>query len=1340
MNGKIKTKFAALFAVALMITVCVVPVVGNEGVQAVVTDPSDAVSLTVSGNVYNSTGSKITNVELQITAGSETYKVYDADGSYSQTIYVPKDTIVSNITVTLNATSQKITNAAGEEVANGAYGLWTSNPSISYQNVDMKGISTKTISNVNFKAGYTTISGILYYANGAGSFGVYKTSTTVMLYEKDIPSGAAAVYVGTNYYSNSVDGNFVIYVPANLTPSKATSTFVVGANMPGISYADAAVGASGIGLKSTTQYVFTLSFDNKVADTITFGVPEDSKVILNNTSLSVTKDDTSKDVVYTLSDDTALTTNTINVNGTYGKVASNPVAIGSTTPISYTQTNVVSGTVKMSTVDALEGNVVLSLLKSDDTLINSYTSNVVDGKYEIWYPNGLTDVAKLGLKYSIGNFVAEYGPEPWQTYGTQVYNQNLTVNGANYVKISGKIFDESGATGVGNASISIAGMNIFGLKNGSVMTKVDGSYSVMVPEGQIVTIAPESTYSYDVASIQVQASSELSNLNFKMDDKKVEIKFVDYDAEVLSGVSVYYATYIESSKLWTTTDSNIDSDSEGVATLTFPGNVDLSKIYVVFDKDGRTFANDKDSTPLSPIAIGSITADVKVLDTYNAVEIVDANGEPLTTAGTLSVYKYNVSIENNVTVYEKIGSAYSTLTYSDGLYYFIGVMESQSVSATGSEVLAVEISETNFPDYIFNKVYVLSDVGSVTKIVAYSDSISGTVYEADKESIIKTMGGSTVSLYIDGNLQNSAVATGYVKKDGTFTVNTYSKLTSDSVIVIENSGEYTFEPQNVLIDNKDVTSYYANEMTFTVTFVDVDGKSIKSTATVNGKSVVNGKVILEPSIGDALNVAIQDRTFTGYEITEEMITSKKIDFVSNQATYTVYVTDSNGNAWENGSVGFNIWTTSEYEDENVGDAFSSSAFADGKIVKVLTVPENKEYAVMIGAGAYAKYFSNELYAFEDYEVTVPAIGNFVKVTATEANGSIVKTSILSAVAVYEKDTDVAALYVNANANVVEYFAVDGKEYEFDVTGVAPYSFGYDAVNSGRIYAVDGLLLANEETISGKVICANGYNMIPSSEIYVALESGESHVATTDTYGMYSAVVDVDKVVSYIVKDSNNEIIGESDTPDVVLKLSMFGGKAPVDDNTGVIAALYKGEDIVEIEDAVVLDGTYMFYMDVSKGDKVVLSFEVGGKTFQQAIDLKVVQNDIIVPGSLVLNTTPDLFTGYYVIYGADTAVIGSEIILSAKKTVSVPMDEYNVAYTTLVFSGWYVNGEKISEDVNATYTVDGPCEVYAYYTESVTETGADNSNDLSMDVLVLGIVIVILALLAFVYAVKFKKE
>ena len=70
-----------------------------------------------------------------------------------------------------------------------------------------------------------------------------------------------------------------------------------------------------------------------------------------------------------------------------------------------------------------------------------------------------------------------------------------------------------------------------------------------------------------------------------------------------------------------------------------------------------------------------------------------------------------------------------------------------------------------------------------------------------------------------------------------------------------------------------------------------------------------------------------------------------------------------------------------------------------------------------------------------------------------------------------------------------------------------------------------------------------------------------------------------------------------------------------------------------------------------------------------------------------------------------------------------------------------MNGEEISDDAVTTYTVVGDCTIVAVFetaTSSVVQE--DNSNDLSMDVLILGIVIVILALLAFVYAVKFKKE
>ena len=70
MNGKIKTKFAALFAVALMITVCVVPVVGNEDVQA--------------ADVSSTIPEGISDIEIQFfTEDSTDFSdmIYSANGS-----------------------------------------------------------------------------------------------------------------------------------------------------------------------------------------------------------------------------------------------------------------------------------------------------------------------------------------------------------------------------------------------------------------------------------------------------------------------------------------------------------------------------------------------------------------------------------------------------------------------------------------------------------------------------------------------------------------------------------------------------------------------------------------------------------------------------------------------------------------------------------------------------------------------------------------------------------------------------------------------------------------------------------------------------------------------------------------------------------------------------------------------------------------------------------------------------------------------------------------------------------------------------------------------------------
>ena len=109
---------------------------------------------------------------------------------------------------------------------------------------------------------------------------------------------------------------------------------------------------------------------------------------------------------------------------------------------------------------------------------------------------------------------------------------------------------------------------------------------------------------------------------------------------------------------------------------------------------------------------------------------------------------------------------------------------------------------------------------------------------------------------------------------------------------------------------------------------------------------------------------------------------------------------------------------------------------------------------------------------------------------------------------------------------------------------------------------------------------------------------------------------------------------------------------------------------------------------------------------------------------------------------------GGEVAYGTVLTL-VAQNEYNesveITITNVVetykFAGWYVNGVKISDSNIATYTVTGDCTIYADYKVSTsTIVDEDNSNGLSMDVLVLGIVIVVLALLALLYAVKFKKE
>ena len=135
-------------------------------------------------------------------------------------------------------------------------------------------------------------------------------------------------------------------------------------------------------------------------------------------------------------------------------------------------------------------------------------------------------------------------------------------------------------------------------------------------------------------------------------------------------------------------------------------------------------------------------------------------------------------------------------------------------------------------------------------------------------------------------------------------------------------------------------------------------------------------------------------------------------------------------------------------------------------------------------------------------------------------------------------------------------------------------------------------------------------------------------------------------------------------------------------------------------------------------------------------DLKIKEK----PGIVKVDEDDVLFGEFYTVYNETYAQVGDKIILRASEVAYKPLEDGNE--TTVVkykFNGWYVNGVKVSDDLEYVYTVTEDCLVYADYKASTYETASDD-NGISPSVLVIGIAAVIVALIAVVYTVIQKKE
>ena len=338
------------------------------------------------------------------------------------------------------------------------------------------------------------------------------------------------------------------------------------------------------------------------------------------------------------------------------------------------------------------------------------------------------------------------------------------------------------------------------------------------------------------------------------------------------------------------------------------------------------------------------------------------------------------------------------------------------------------------------------------------------------------------------------------------------------------------------------------------------------------------------------------------------------------------------------------------------------------------------------------------------------------------------------------------------------------EYTTDKNG----EFKYPDIEGMKFKAVDpngaytfadefaiNAIQAKEKTVTVTIKADDGsIDGLPLAGVTVNFLKGEKVVktATTDAKGEASVII---AAVDEIKAVDGNTAYGAMTFDSVLVTdgtiyanqkvYSGFYANGDVVSGVEVTYEMSKGDAYVEKGKAVVIDNKYYIASVADEADKIVITANAQGfyavNTFNSlatigASDLKIKEK----PGIVKVDEDDVLFGEFYTVYNATNAQVGDKIILRASEVAYKPLEDGNE--TTVVkykFNGWYVNGVKVSDDLEYVYTVTESCLVYADYKASTYETASDD-NGISPSVLVIGIAAVIVALIAVVYTVIQKKE
>ena len=1342
MKTKMKSAFAFI-AVALMIMVAVVPMVGvftEDSSAATTIVPADETkNITVEGTVYDSETQKIKDVLVKVSYGTYAeYGLTGNDGKYKIPVNFKGESVDLTVDIVTDSADYKKYSGLETNPVDGKFTDTTTQ--------EVKGV-TGNVTGIDFMSGYVTISGKLTYAN------------TTVAYDKEVSISVKTVVaegdpVEVASSTSKTDGTYSVLVPVNSGKVKVSAEGFKETGELTVAKANITTGTN---LTNKDTYKISVTYGNVFGDnTLSTPVPTgDSKV----TVVAFEKVDKKNEytLTYTVGTEGGKTTKDVTFSDEKGYMWDVKKSIGDGA-ISLTENAYVTGAVKMGTLailgtDAVTVDTVKFFKDETDTEKTGGFKLTGDGKYVIALGkiDGIKESGANKVKFTAtvaADVEVKKAMDVAISLTSASTGKDIVMPTDGYYLISGVV--KNGTANVNGLDITVTSSNAIGLVDSKVTTGTDGKYAFYAKSGEEVTITPsvENDAAFSPSSYKFNAIAN-KTVNFEMDSKPlVSAAVTDAAGVALKDVEVFYKIGVSG----TYNTTAIKTDKDGKFKITVNSNVSANDVLVYFKDAKYTFNSNKDE----PFALSSeVEGDWKAKEQPLTFDVRDADNKVITDLSGLALQfaKYKIhAVGAGVNAFDMIGTA-SDVTYDATTKKFSFVAESIPASTDDYRVAYGISVKSNTTDYTFDAITEYS----TSPIKAKEQTFTGKVVDA-ATSDAKELKGMTVAVYdTDGKTKLSKDVT--TLNDGSFSV--ISK--SGTLKAVDPNGVYTFK-EGVADTSTGVYTIKANEQTYkgtvtdadtepvknakiTVKVVGADGKTIGSVATATDK---DGKYSIITNLAVAKKIIATDadakRTFEDVVIGSGATAIP--DVVSGQYTLKGVVKDK-----------MTTGTAKPIKDITVTLNVYSD-IVDKVVVKTAVTNEKGEYSFFVNkldttTDSTAKYgvvatssgnykFSTTATEFSSYVANITALYEIVKGTVREAVGdkvlSGIKVTVYDGTKVFgEYTTDKNGEFKYPNKSGVTFKAVDPN---------GAYTFA-DGLTSGDIKA-------KEKTVTVIIMAHDSGDGLSLAGVTVNFLKDEKVVktATTDAKGKASVIIALSAFDKIKAVDGNTAYGAMTFATELTTGETIYadqkvysGFYANGDVVSGVVVTyeMSKGDAYVEKGKAVVIDNKYYIASVADEADKIVITANAQGfyavNTFNSLStigesDLKIKEK----PGIVKVDEDDVLFGEFYTVYNATNAQVGDKIILRASEVAYAPLEDGNE--TTVVkykFDGWYVNGVKVSDDLEYVYTVTESCLVYADYKASTYETASDD-NGISPSVLVIGIAAVIVALIAVVYTVIQKKE